>query len=153
MTTTEMAEVTNVVDVSFCSARHPFKAGNPCRRIVGHDGDHSAYVNSISTPETWPADDCYVDDDVRVLNPVIAPLLKQSEYHPEGRHIYYEGDDPQQFVEEIKAEFGFDPSADEDWAFLVPADDRAPAFYSYGFHCPAEHLDEVYGSDRWPMGS
>jgi hypothetical protein len=55
MTTTEMTEVTNTVSVDFCLAPHPYKAGNPCRRIVGHDGDHSAYTGSIATPETWDA--------------------------------------------------------------------------------------------------
>jgi hypothetical protein len=64
---------------AFCSAPHPFKAGNACRRIAGHDGDHSAYTDSIAMPETWAdftlveyddddADDAvdYVDDDAWV---------------------------------------------------------------------------------------
>ncbi len=62
---------------------------------------------------------------------------------PEGRHIVYEGVDPAGFVEEIKKEFGFDPSADPEWGKL-----------DYFFLCPAEHLDAIYGDDsRWPMGS
>lgn len=75
------------------------------------------------------------------------------ELRPEGRDIFYEGDNPQEFVEEIKAEFGFDPSADEGWGVHIPGDDSYPSFYSYGFHCPPGILDAVYSSDRWPMGS
>ena len=43
------------------------------------------------------------------------PLKPWQELHPNGRHIYYEGDDPEGFAQEILAEFGFDPSADELW--------------------------------------
>ena len=66
--------------------------------------------------------------------------LKWSEMFPDGRHIYYEGDDPKGFVEQIKAEFGFDPSKDEHWG------------NGCCFHCPPEHLDAIY-SGRFPMGS
>jgi hypothetical protein len=62
------------------------------------------------------------------------------EIFPEGRTIFYEGDEPEKFAQEILAEFGFDPSADDRWA-------------PHQFHCPPEHLDAIYGSDRWPMGS
>lgn len=61
---------------------------------------------------------------------------------PDGRYIFYEGDDPERFVEQIRNEFGFDPSADPDW--------NNP---DYQFLCPAEHLDAIYGNDRFPMGS
>jgi hypothetical protein len=32
------------------------------------------------------------------------------ELFPDGRFIFYEGDDPDAFAKEIKARFGFDPS-------------------------------------------
>jgi hypothetical protein len=38
------------------------------------------------------------------------------ELFPEGRTIFYEGDEPEKFAQEILAEFGFDPSADDRWA-------------------------------------
>jgi len=60
---------------------------------------------------------------------------------PEGRDIFYEGDDPAGFAQQIKAEFGFDPAGDPMWGV------------QYQFHCPAEHLDAIYGSARFPMGS
>lgn len=37
------------------------------------------------------------------------------ELFPEGRVIFYEGDDPAAFTAAIKAEFGFDPAADPRW--------------------------------------
>lgn len=77
-----------------------------------------------------------------------------AELMPHGRNIFYEGEDPQGFVEEIKSEFGFDPSADELWGVFYPETPSGDdSFTSFQFHCPAERLDAVYGSGRWPMGS
>ncbi|MGD0809592.1 MAG: hypothetical protein ABSA91_07775 [Acidimicrobiales bacterium] len=66
-----------------------------------------------------------------------------SQLHPEGRHIYYEGTDPDGFAEQIKAEFDFDPRNDPQWG----------VHDSFGFHCPGEHLDAIYGGgfDRYPV--
>lgn len=55
---------------------------------------------------------------------------------PEGRHIYYEGDDPEGFRAEIREKFDFDPGEQPD----------------QGFDCPAELLDAIYGG-QYPMGS
>lgn len=68
-----------------------------------------------------------------------------SELFPDGRVIIYEGDDPEEFTRQVEAEFGFDPGSDERWDWDNPD--------AYWFHCPAEHLDAIYGSSRWPMGS
>src|SRR3954465_4102833 len=73
------------------------------------------------------------------------PLPAWSELCPNGRHIFYEGDDPQGFVAEIKERFGFDPSRDPRWAEPIPMSDIGPGFISYAFHCPARLLDELYG--------
>jgi len=54
---------------------------------------------------------------------------------------FYEGDAPEGFVAEIKSEFGFDPSADKRWGEV------------FAFACPPEHLDAIYGSERFPLGS
>jgi hypothetical protein len=95
---------------------------------------------------------------------------------PYGRTIYYEGDNPEGFRRKIKAEFGFDPAkhpgvpidqpvpesghgSQPTWGRFVAWDeDEAarfgePGFLSYSFHCPPEHLDAIYGSDRFPLGS
>lgn len=72
-----------------------------------------------------------------------ATLPTWKELFPHGRFIFYEGDEPQKFVEEIRTEFGFDPSADEQlWRES-----------SHQFYCPPGILDAIYGSARWPMGS
>lgn len=76
-----------------------------------------------------------------------------SELRPNGRDIRYEGDEPAKFAQEILTEFGVDPTSDPDWGIYFPADEHGPAFTGYGFHCPAEHLDAIYGSRRWPLGS
>jgi hypothetical protein len=76
-----------------------------------------------------------------------------SEMFPDGRCIFYEGDEPQKFAEEIKAEFGFDPSEDKSWGEVIADDEAGDAFTSYRFHCPPEHLDAIYGNGRWPLGS
>ena len=61
----------------------------------------------------------------------------------EGRFIFYEGDDPEGFAKEINERFGFDPRQSEDFN----------EHGGYGFHCPPEHLDDIYGTDKYPMGS
>ncbi len=72
------------------------------------------------------------------------------ELFPDGRVIFYEGDDPAGFVTTIKAEFGFDPSADPGWDEWVEWE--TIGFRSYAFRCPPDHLDAIY-SGRFPMGS
>jgi hypothetical protein len=74
-----------------------------------------------------------------------------SELFPDGRHIFYEGNDPARFVSQVEAEFGFSPALDTGWGEQIDGDGLS--FISYGFHCPAEHLDAIYGTSRFPMGS
>ena len=70
--------------------------------------------------------------------------LKWSEMFPNGRWIFYEGDDPKGFVREIKEKFGFNPSkGNPHWN----------KHGGYQFLCPAEHLDAIYDSRKYPMGS
>jgi len=40
---------------------------------------------------------------------------------------------------------------DPRWGEQIDGDDIS--FTSYSFHCPSEHLDAIYGNDRFPMGS
>src|SRR5262249_31726874 len=74
-------------------------------------------------------------------------------FFPNGRVIFYEGDDPEAFRKEIIGRFGFDPAT----ASSPPGFDLfgwEPAYTAergYSFHCPAEHLDSI--TDRYPMGS
>lgn len=39
--------------VHFCSAPHPTRPDDWCRRLKGHDGPHGAYTFSIHEPERW----------------------------------------------------------------------------------------------------
>ena len=79
--------------------------------------------------------------------------LTWAKLFPEGRDLYYEGECPDKFTEAIREEFGFDPSADPLWGKWVEGDHGEPGFISYGFHCPAKHIDAIYamhGSHRFP---
>jgi hypothetical protein len=100
-----------------------------------------------------------------------------AERFPEGRHIFYEGDDPEGFRAEIRERFGFDPGDDPDWfrsvgehgeryqkdlAELTGSEPRVltweelnPGHFepTYAFNCPAEHLDAIYGSGEYRLGS
>jgi hypothetical protein len=67
-----------------------------------------------------------------------------AELFPAGRRIFYEGDDPRTFADEIKTRFGFDPSENN------PRWNEEDGF---SFHCPAPLLDEIYGGGRYLMGS
>ena len=70
---------------------------------------------------------------------------------PYGRDIFYEGKNPVGFVRQIQTEFDFSPALDPRWGERI--EDDTYSFNSYCFYCPAEHLDAIYGSDRFPMGS
>jgi hypothetical protein len=74
-----------------------------------------------------------------------------SSLFPAGRHIFYEGHNPAGFARQVLAEFGFRPDSDPRWGEQFDDDDLS--FTSYSFHCPPEHLDAIYGGDRFPMGS
>jgi len=70
-------------------------------------------------------------------------MAKWSEMMPEGREVFYEGKDPVKFAKEMKKKFGFDPRED----------DGFNSNHGWNFFCPGEHLDEVYGSGKYPLGS
>jgi hypothetical protein len=78
---------------------------------------------------------------------------------PDGRTLFFEGDDRDGFIKVIAGEFGFDPSqAPGDLTGMYDRldDPREPTWdseHGWAFHCPAEHLDAIYGSDRFPVGS
>jgi hypothetical protein len=79
-----------------------------------------------------------------------------SDLYPNGRHIYYEGRDPEGFAKQIQDEFGFNPALDPDWGVPVPedwAEDEDDLGLLHGFHCPATLLDVIYGDSRFPMGT
>lgn len=78
-------------------------------------------------------------------------LATWASMYPEGRDIAYEGDDPAEFASQIQAEFGFNPALDSRWG--VQLDGEASSYDSYWFYCPPEHLDAIYGSDRFLVGS
>jgi hypothetical protein len=74
-----------------------------------------------------------------------------SEMFPDGRTIFYEGDDPHGFARTIRQEYGFDPSLDDGWGVPLDVDGRRHIMFQ--FFCPPEHLDAIYGSSRFPLGS
>jgi hypothetical protein len=77
-----------------------------------------------------------------------------SEMFPGGRDIFYEGADPEGFAATMLSMYGFDPSKDPKWGERVEdGPDDPTGFTSHQFHCDAEHLDEVYGSGKWELGS
>lgn len=71
-------------------------------------------------------------------------IRKWSELFPDGRYIFYEGDDPESFVKEMKNSFGLNLTFD--W-------DEFKEFNAFGFHCPSKFIDEIYGNGKYPMGS
>lgn len=88
---------------------------------------------------------------------------------PDGRYIYYEGDDPLECVRLMKELFNFDPSLDNSqWGVHYPVEycctdpgewceqcpGKCEAFTVYGFDCPADMLEAVYIDHVCgPMGS
>ena len=63
------------------------------------------------------------------------------ELFPEGRTVWYEGDDPEGFRAEMTA------------VGLVLEDDRYNEEADWCFDIPAGRVGEIYGSARWDIGS
>lgn len=76
-----------------------------------------------------------------------------AEMFPQGRNLYYEGDDPEGFATDIAAKFGLDPRTDHHWWEVIDEDGRSAPFQVYRFHCPPGLLDVVYGNPEYPLGS
>jgi hypothetical protein len=62
------------------------------------------------------------------------------ELFPDGRHVWYEGDDPRGFVKTIRERFGITLTLKKD-----------PS--GYAFFCPPGYVEAIYCSDEWPIGS
>jgi hypothetical protein len=61
-----------------------------------------------------------------------------AELYPEGRVLYFEGEDLFGFIQQVKEKFGLDLS-------------RSPNA-SFQFRCPPEHLQEMLNGD-YPVGT
>lgn len=104
--------------------------GGHCERRRGHPGVH------CRDPKVARAMDEVLEDTPWTW----------AELFPEGREVCYEGDgDPWEFARSVREACGFDPA------------ERARGSWERGrdcwFWCPSEHLDLVYGSGRWEIGS
>jgi hypothetical protein len=74
-------------------------------------------------------------------NEPLADMVAWAEgYWPDGRDIYYEGEEPEAFAATIADEFGLDVTSDHAWGQVLDDDDGGGSFVSYGFHCPVELL-------------
>jgi hypothetical protein len=71
------------------------------------------------------------------------------ELRPDGARRFYEGDDPEGVRTEMIEGFGFDPAADDP---EFPTGGWS-AERGWAFSIPAGLVGEIYGSDRWPLGS
>jgi hypothetical protein len=105
-----------------------------------------------------------------MTNKHVNPIRGWGELFPEGRWVFYEGEDPDGFAAEMVAKFGFDPRKcvtpasaktggvavvrDNDlWGADNDPDEDEPEFRSYQFFIPGEHMDAVYGNHDYPLGS
>jgi hypothetical protein len=74
--------------------------------------------------------------------------------YPEGRVVYYEGDDPEGFRSEMLDEFGFDAAIPYDCGQVEGIRLRPTNWEgNRNFHIPAGLVRAVYGSERWPLGT
>ena len=86
--------------------------------------------------------------------------------YPDGRLLWYEGDDPDGFAAEMMTRFGLDVTApipdfmrDEfhhnfPWGTVLADEDGSEPLSFYEFYCPPELLDNIYGDDvPWPIGT
>lgn len=84
----------------------------------------------------------------------VNPVRGWGAMFPDGRWVFYEGEDPDGFANEMVEKFGFDPRKDNDlWGADNDPDEDEPEFRSYQFFIPGEHMDAVYGNHDYPLGS
>jgi hypothetical protein len=84
--------------------------------------------------------------------------MSWDELCPNGAIRYYEGDDPDGFAAEVKAEFGLDVTEKGDdgyqrWTWDEWLEHEGERFQSFSFFIPAGFVEAIYGSQRWPLGS
>jgi hypothetical protein len=91
-------------------------------------------------------------DHLRGNEPLADVIAWAENYWPNGRHIYYEGGEPEAFAVTIRDKFGLDVTSDHAWGQVID-DGESGSFISYGFDCPAGLLGDIYYSGRWPIGS
>ena len=89
---------------------------------------------------------------LRGNEPLVDIIAWAEDYWPNGRHIYYEGSEPEVFATTIRHKFGLDVTSDHAWGQVID-DSEGGSFVSYGFDCPAGLLGDIYYSGRWPIGS
>jgi hypothetical protein len=80
--------------------------------------------------------------------------------YPDGAIRYYEGDDPDGFAAEIKAEFGFDVTEGGEEQIIDKWGGDCGSYRwawneecGFSFLIPSGYVEAVYGSERWPLGS
>jgi hypothetical protein len=89
---------------------------------------------------------------LRGNEPLAETIAWAEDYWPDGRDIYYEGDEPEAFAATVKDEFGLDVTSDPAWAEMID-DGEGGSFMSCRFRCPSDLLGDIYYSGRWPIGS
>lgn len=80
-------------------------------------------------------------------------MLQWSKLFPDGRVLFYEGDDPKGFRAEMRTKFGFDPAAPCKGVLGGEEFRRFNKRHDYQFFCPANVLDKVYGKKGYMLGS
>lgn len=64
------------------------------------------------------------------------------EMFPNGRTVFYEGDDSRGFMREMRTKYGFTINKNlKSWR------------RSKMFHLPGHLMDKVYGNSKYPLGS
>jgi hypothetical protein len=62
------------------------------------------------------------------------------ELFPEGRNVWYEGDDPEGFLAAVRERWGLELTLKQD-----------PS--GYAFFCPPGYVDAIVYESEWPMGT
>jgi hypothetical protein len=64
---------------------------------------------------------------LRGNEPVEDLVAWAEDYCPNGRHIYYESDEPDAFAATIRADFGLDVISDQAWGQIIDDDGEGPS--------------------------
>lgn len=105
-------------------------------------GENDGNLVQVTRHGQWPRWDSWNKALAEIWRDRIEPPAPgpADEMFPEGRSVWYEGEDPEGFVAAVQERYGFT---------LVLKEDPS----GHAFFCPPGYVDAIVYESDWPMGT
>jgi hypothetical protein len=105
------------------------------------DNGYSAGAVARMIEKPWTYEDEFKAARIELGESAAKPTPGQGdELFPEGRQVWYEGDDPRGFLVAIKERFDLELELKEDQS-------------GFAFFCPPGYVDAIVYTNEWPIGT